>query len=113
MTRPRHALFFTGTGNVLKIQELLHTCSEYHGTKEEEEAEPEADSSPKAGGEGGGGGGKDETAEAGKDSAKKSDSKTGGKDVEMKDAEAAEPGSLTEPGAHQAISVPAPRRSTT
>ncbi len=31
---------FLGTGNVLKIQSLLHLCSEYFGDKEDETAEP-------------------------------------------------------------------------
>lgn len=39
-------IFPPGTGNVLKIQELLHTCSEFHGNKEEEEG-AESDSTPK------------------------------------------------------------------
>lgn len=104
-----------GTGNVLKIQHLLHTCSEYHGNKEEEGSVTEegADSeaaSLKESSSTGGGGASSEAGDAGKtkkadSTAKKSATVTAGKDVEMKDAEAAEPGSLLEPGAHQAISV--------
>lgn len=108
-----------GTGNVLKIQQLLHTCSEFHGNKEEEEGsesevpskEDSGDAKPadkegeatEGGGEATGGGEGGDSASA-KDTTKKSDSSKS-KDVEMKDAESAEPGSLSEAGAHQAISV--------
>lgn len=96
-----------GTGNVLKIQQLLHVCSEYHGAKEEEGGGEEGtDSDAKEGGK------SSSTEAAGKDGAtggdtkskaKKTDKKS--KDVEMKDAEASEPGSLFEPGAYQAVAV--------
>lgn len=99
----------------MKIQQLLHTCSEFHGNKEEEEG-AESDSAPKetgndksAGKEGTTGSGAKETpkkTEAAKTEAAKTEAAKPGKDVDMKDAsEAPEPGSLSEVGAHQAISV--------
>lgn len=94
---------------MLKIQHLLHMCNESHSNKEEEEgAESEpANTSSKESGEKSVKEG--ETASVGdsketKDTAKKS-SDSGNKDVEMKDAEVPEPGSLSEPGAHQAVAV--------
>ena len=100
-----------GTGNVLKIQQLLHMCNEYHGNKEEEEGAESDAASPKEGGNKSGGGKKPaETATVGdgKDSGKDKKSleaSKAGKDAEMKDAEVPEPGSLSEPGAHQGIAV--------
>lgn len=88
---------------MLKIQQMLHTCSEFHGNKEEEEG-AESDSTSKEnatdkGKEGTTGGGASDTA-------KKAESAKPGKDVEMKDAsDSPDPGSLSEAGAHQAISV--------
>lgn len=90
---------------MLKIQQLLHTCSEFHGNKDEEEG-AESDATPKEAGGESKSAGKETTGGVAKDSAKKTeDSKQGVKDVEMKDAETPEPGSLAEAGAHQAISV--------
>ena len=34
--------FLSGTGNVLKIQEMLHICSEHFETKEDEEKEKDS-----------------------------------------------------------------------
>ena len=33
------ALLFSGTGNVIKVQELLHICSEHYETKDQENNE--------------------------------------------------------------------------
>ena len=95
-----------GTGNVLKIQQLLHTCSEYHAVKEDEGVAEEGDaaspkestsaSSVEAGAK--------EGAAVG-DKSKKTEAAKKSGDVEMKDAEVPDPGSLSEPGAHQAVSV--------
>lgn len=90
-------LLFLGTGNVLKIQSLLHVCSEYHKLKEGDEAEPEGVESEGATPTTKSGSAK--TKSASKDKLKKSDSKS------KKEAEEAEPGSLDEPGSHQSISV--------
>ena len=43
-----------GTGNVLKIQSLLHLCSEYFGDKDEEEGVAEGEGKRSGGGETGG-----------------------------------------------------------
>lgn len=102
---------------MLKIQHLLHTCSEYHGNKDEEggvtEDVVETDTaSPKESSDSVGGA----SSESGDSTkTKKSDSTakkttaataaTAARDVEMKEVEAAEQGSLSEPGAHQAVSV--------
>ena len=101
-----------GTGNVLKIQHLLHTCSEYHGNKEDEGAEEglESDAASPKENSGGAGGATSEGGDTAKtkkadSTVKKSTVATGTKDVEMKDVEASELGSLSEPGAHQAVSV--------
>ena len=88
----------SGTGNVLKIQSLLHVCSEYHKLKEEgDEAEPEGvepeGATPTAKS------GSAKTKTSSKDKSKKNSSKT------KKETEEAEPGSLEEPGSHQSISV--------
>ena len=109
-----------GTGNVLKIQHLLHTCSEYHSNKEEEgvasedatDSEAAKDGASNGAASGGSGSGSGDAAKTKKaesttkeTTAKKVTTSGAAKDVEMKDAEAAEAGSLSEPGAHQAISV--------
>ena len=101
-----------GTGNVLKIQNLLHTCSEYHGNKEEEGvtedgAEGDAATIKEGNSTSTIGVANSESGDTTKTkSSDSSDKKSAtGRDVEMKDTEAAEVGSLSEPGAHQAISV--------
>lgn len=134
---------FPGTGNVLKIQSLLHTCSEFYKSKDKEggeQAQEEGAGSTEATpingkpGEvaastptsGGGSGGDDTSSKPAADkptdtpsssSDKPTASDKGGgkkassssKDVEMKDSEqqqqGGEPGSIGEPGSHQAICV--------
>ena len=103
-----------GTGNVLKIQHLLHTCSEFHGNKEEEgggkeeaAAGKDSDAGAKDASSSGGASGSGDGKATSKKAEPATSKKVGGaaKDVEMKDVEGAEAGSLGEPGAHQAISV--------
>ena len=111
----------SGTGNVLKIQSLLHTCSEFYKSKDKEDSEQSqekeetgtSESTPTSG----------KTGEAvptatGDDASKPADKpadkatpsdkgskKTASKDVEMQNAEQLEPGAIGEPGSHQAICV--------
>ncbi len=90
---------------------MLHMCSEYHGNKDEEggskeeggDSDAAKEGASSGGASGSGDGKKKETTSAGKEST--GAKKAAAKDVDMKDAEAAEAGSLGEPGAHQAISV--------
>ena len=103
-----------GTGAVLKIQSLLHVCSEYYKSKDEEDEETEEEPSKEMTATGA-----DEATPTSKEGepvptsektstttkGEKKKEKKSGKDVEMKDAEFQEPGSLGEPGGHQAISV--------
>ena len=137
------SFLFPGTGNVLKIQSLLHTCSEFYKSKDkeggeqaqEEGAGSTTEATPISGKPGevvvpatptSGGGGADDTsgkpadkpADAPPTSSSSSDKPTtseksgkkassSSKDVEMKDSDqpAGEPGSIGEPGSHQAICV--------
>ena len=113
-----------GTGNVLKIQSLLHTCSEFYKSKDKEGGEEEGAGSMEATPTTGKAGETTPIATGGEDSSKPSDSKPGegttdkaatsdkgaskkssSKDAEMKDAEQTEPGAIGEPGSHQAICV--------
>ena len=135
---------FLGTGNVLKIQALLHICSEYFGgdgeeggggggggkdggkdgEKSSEKQSPEAASSEKKPADGaGGGGGADSSTDAGEDNmasspppphplppypakgkAKSSQGKDKKSSSSLPDSKP-DPGSLAEPGAHQAVAV--------
>ena len=122
----------TGTGNVLKIQSLLHTCSEFYKSKDKEgseqtqeegagssEATPTSaktgEGVPASGGEDSGKPAdkpSDKPAEASTEktaastpSEKEKSKKSSSKDVEMKDAEQSEPGAIGEPGSHQAVCV--------
>ena len=70
--------FFSGTGNVLKIQNLLHICSEHYETDKEEDK-------------------KDEKSDPLKKAEKKSDK-------ELKDSEKKEE-AVVRDGAHQGIAV--------
>lgn len=115
---------------MLKIQSLLHTCSEFYKSKDkegsdqaQEEGAGSSEATPttaKAAGEvvSTAGGGDDATKAADKPSEKPSEGpaasssdkssatkKTSSKDVEMKDAEQSEPGAIGEPGSHQAVCV--------
>lgn len=47
MLQALFCLIFTGTGNVLKVQKLLHICSEHFEHKEGEEKEKSKDSKDK------------------------------------------------------------------
>ena len=127
------SFLFQGTGNVLKIQSLLHTCSEFYKSKDkeggeqaQEEGAGSSEATPISGkpGEvaavptsGGGDDASSKPADKPTDATTSSDKATtsekGGKkasssskDVEMKDSEqGGEPGSIGEPGSHQAICV--------
>ena len=126
------SFLFLGTGNVLKIQSLLHTCSEFYKSKDkeggeqtQEEGAGSSEATPISGKPGevaavptSGGGDDASSKPADKPTDATSSDKTttsekGGKkasssskDVEMKDSEqGGEPGSIGEPGSHQAICV--------
>ena len=130
-----YSFLFPGTGNVLKIQSLLHTCSEFYKSKDKEGGEQaqeegvgSSEATPISGKLGevaavptSGGGGDDTSskpADKPTDTASSSDKTTtsdkgskkaasSSKDVEMKDSDqqGGEPGSIGEPGSHQAICV--------
>ena len=97
----------TGTGDVLKIQSLLHICSEHYSTSEaEEKSESTTTSSstnsttntPAAGSSG--------SATSGAASAGGEDQSADGASGKKKKAKPkAEPGSLTEPGSHQGLAT--------
>ncbi len=73
---------------MLKIQSLLHVCSEFHKPKKEgEESEEAEETTPTTTTKGA-----ESKAKAAKDKGKKPDKET-------------EPGSLSEPGSYQSISV--------
>ena len=82
---------------MLRIQSLLHTCSEFHASKEEAEkgAESEDGVSPATSAD---------TQPKGKDDKKPAPTATPTKPQD-KGAESHEPGAIDEPGSHQAISV--------
>lgn len=95
----------TGTGDVLKIQSLLHICSEHYSTSEAEEKSESttststtntttaaAGSSGSATSKAASSAGEDQSADSGSDKKKKAKPK-------------AEPGSLTEPGSHQGLAT--------
>ena len=66
MTPPLCPSLPSGTGNVLKIQSLLHTCSEFHGSdKKEEEGGEEEGGGEKPAVEGATNGSKEQAAAAG------------------------------------------------
>ena len=113
---------YTGTGNVLKIQSLLHTCSEFYKAKDKDSAEQaqeegagstEATPTSAKPGEaatttsssGGGGEDSSKTTEKPPEAATDAKKATSSKDTEMKDAEQVEPGAIGEPGSHQAVCV--------
>ena len=122
-------VYAAGTGNVLKIQSLLHTCSEFYKSKDkeggdqpQEEAVGSSEATPisgkpeettpiiTGGGEELSKSADDKSsgegaADKGSASDKSASKKLSGKDVEMKDAEQMEPGAINEPGSHQAICV--------
>ena len=91
--------YVTGTGDVLKIQSLLHICSEHYATSEaEEKSESTTNTTATAGSSGSAtsgaasGAGEDQSADSGSGKKKKAKPK-------------AEPGSLTEPGSHQGLAT--------
>ena len=86
-----------GTGDVLKIQSLLHICSEHHATSETEE---KSESTTAAGGSGSSSATSEAASSAGGDQ-----SADGASGKKKKAKPKAEPGSLTEPGSHQGLAT--------
>jgi 26S proteasome regulatory subunit N1 len=79
---------YAGTGNVLKIQALLHLCSEYFsddkGTTSDTKTDNETESGSGAAG---------------------SEGKKGNASDDQESKRSSDPGSVSEPGAHQALAV--------
>ncbi|XP_019864481.1 PREDICTED: 26S proteasome non-ATPase regulatory subunit 2-like [Amphimedon queenslandica] len=89
---------YAGTGNVLKIQSLLHLCSEYYGEDKESEEKGEATSATKKPAA------EDTEAASGATATEKTGKGEKGKD-DKGGKKVVEPGSVDEPGAHQALAV--------
>ena len=93
-----------GTGDVLKIQSLLHICSEHYATSETEEKleSTTTNTTTTTTAAGGGSGSATSGAASG---AGEEQSADGGSGKKKKAKPKAEPGSLTEPGSHQGLAT--------
>ena len=95
--------YFSGTGDVLKIQSLLHICSEHHAGSE---AEEKSESTAGGGGGATAAGGSGTTSPAsGASAAAEDQSSDGASGKKKKTKPKVEPGSLTEPGSHQGLAT--------
>lgn len=92
LTRWSVVIRTAGTGDVLKIQSLLHICSEHYGDSEAEEKSESDDAA--GGGSGSATSSTNSTTEDQSADSKKKKAKT-----------KADPGSLTEPGSHQGLAT--------